>query len=234
MRVVVVEDNGMLRDALTESLPGRGIDVVGQAGDVATAIAEIDRSAPDVALLDIRLPPSFTDEGLRVAEHVRARYPDVGLLVLSTHAELAYAERLLSLQENSHAVGYLLKDRVGRLLELTDAIQRVAAGEVILDPTIIDRLMARRRVVDPLESLTPHERRVLGLVAEGRSNLGIAQQLGVKISTVEKHLALITAKLGLSSLDNPDRRTVNVRVLAVLTFMRSGEHLTRNAPTASE
>jgi DNA-binding NarL/FixJ family response regulator len=221
VRVVIVEDHGLFREALTESLPGRGVEVVGTATDHGGAIAEIDRSAPDVVLLDIRLPPNFADEGLRVAEHVRARYPEVGLLLLSTHAEVAYAERLLNLQENSHGVGYLLKERVGQLSEIVDAVRRVAAGEVIIDPSLIDRLMARKRIIDPLETLTAYERRVLGLVAEGRSNLGIAQQLDVKISTVEKHLASITAKLGLSSLTNADRRGVNVRVLAVLTFLRS-------------
>ena len=221
MRVVIVEDHGLFREPLTESLPGRGVEVVGTATDLDGAVAEIDRSAPDVALLDIRLPPTFADEGLRVAEHVRARYPEVGLLLLSTHAEVAYVQRLLNLQENSHAVGYLLKERVGRLSEVVDAIRRVATGEVIIDPYLIDQLMARKRITDPLEALTAYERRVLGLVAEGRSNLSIAQQLDVKISTVEKHLASITTKLGLSTLANVDRRAVNVRVLAVLTFLRS-------------
>ncbi len=221
MRVVVVEDNRLFRETLAESLPARGVEVVGQAGDLDGAIAEIDRTAPDVALLDIRLPPTLTDEGIRIAEHVRARYPEVGLLLMSDHAEVAYAERLLNLQENSTAVGYLLKQRVGRLADVVDAIRRIAAGEVIIDPFIIDRLMSRKRSVDPLEALTAYERRVLSLVAEGHSNLGIAQHLDVRISTVEKHLTSITAKLRLSPLDSRDRRTVNLRVLAVLTFLRS-------------
>ncbi|GAB3236640.1 response regulator transcription factor [Kineococcus gypseus] len=221
MRVVIVEDHGWLREALAEALPGRGVEVVGQAGDSTSALAVIDRTAPDVALLDIRLPPTFSDEGLRIAESVRGRYPQVGLLVLSSHAEVAIAERLVNLQDDPYAIGYLLKERVGDLGEVVDAVHRVAAGEVVIDPSIVARLMSRRRTVDPLETLTPYERRVLGLVAEGRSNLGIARHLGIQISTVEKHLTSITGKLGLPQLEAQDRRTVNVRVLAALAFLRS-------------
>jgi DNA-binding NarL/FixJ family response regulator len=194
--------------------------VVGRARDGAGALQEVDAGAPDVTLLDIRLPPDYTDEGIRTAEAIRARYPDVGLLVLSSFAELSFAERLLNLDDSSRAVGYLLKDRVGNLTQLVDAMTRVAAGEVVIDSSIIDRLMLRRRHGDPLGGLTAQERRILALVAEGRSNLGIAQQLGCRISTVEKHLTVITDKLGLPAVGDEGRPGVNVRVLAALTFLR--------------
>ncbi len=225
MRVVIVEDQGLLLDALTDGLTARQIDVLGRARDPGEALEVINACAPDVAVLDIRLPPTFTDEGLVIAEQVRSRYPDVALLVLSSYAEVAYAERLLSMQDNSRAVGYLLKERVGDLSELVDALQRVVAGDVLIDSYIIDRLMKRRRSHDPLDALTPHERRILAMVAEGRSNLGIAQRLGCQISTVEKHLTVITEKLGLPTSSDGERRHVNVRVLAVLAFLRGSGSL---------
>jgi DNA-binding NarL/FixJ family response regulator len=221
MRVVIVEDQHLFLDALATALHSQHIDVVGRARTVDEALAVVDRTAPDVALLDIRLPPDFTDEGLRVAELLRHRYPQVGLLVLSSYAEVAYAERLVAVETDAHAVGYLLKERVGNLAELIDAINRVASGEVVIDPHVITRLMSRRRHRDPLAKLTPHERRVLALVAEGRSNLAIAQHTGSQISTVEKHLSTITAKLGLHQATAADRRNVNVRVLATLEFLRN-------------
>ncbi|WP_157254150.1 response regulator transcription factor [Nonomuraea typhae] len=221
MRVVIVEDQPLFLDAIATSLQSRDVDVVGRAREVEEAMRVIDEAAADVALLDIRLPPAFTDEGLQVAEMVRRRYPEVAILVLSSYAELAFAERLLVMEAEPHAVGYLLKERVGDVGDLIDALTRVVAGEVVVDSHIVARLMARRRRHDPLEVLTAHERRVLGLVAEGRSNLGIAQQLGCRISTVEKHLVSITAKLGLRDAPGSDRRGVNLRVLATLEFLRS-------------
>ncbi len=221
MRVVIVEDEQLFLNAIAEALHSRSINVAARATGLEEALQAVNESAPDAVLLDIKLPPTFTDEGLRVAEELRRRYPDVGLLVLSAHAEVAYAERLLNLEDRSRSVGYLLKDRVGNVDELVDALNRVTAGEVVIDPSIIDRLMARRRRHDPLDALSPHERRVLSLVAEGRSNLNIAQHLGVKISTVEKHLSEITAKLGLLAISGRDRRDANVRVLATLEFLRS-------------
>ncbi|HZM76335.1 MAG TPA: response regulator [Candidatus Limnocylindrales bacterium] len=167
MRVVIVEDQGLLRDALADGLRSRDIAVVGQARDHGEALAAIDQSAPDIVLLDIRLPPTFTDEGLSIAEEVRSRYPDVAVLVLSSFAELAYAERLLSMQQHSHAVGYLLKDRVGDLTELVNALHRIAVGEVLIDSHIIDTLMNRRRRQDPLDTLTPYERRVFDPAGRG-------------------------------------------------------------------
>jgi DNA-binding NarL/FixJ family response regulator len=222
MNVVIVEDQPLFLDAIAEALASRSVHVAARAATVDEAVHAVDESAPDAALLDIRMPPTYTDEGLQVAEELRRRYPDVALLVLSSYAEVEYAERLLNLDEHSRAVGYLLKERVGTVGDLIDALHRVVAGDVVIDPSIIDRLMARRRRHDPIETLTPHERRILSLVAEGRSNLGIAQHLGCQISTVEKHLSAITGKLGLLGIDRRDRRGVNVRVLATLEFLRSG------------
>lgn len=222
MRVVIVEDSGLFLEALADALSGRGVQVVGRARDIDGALRVIDETAPDVALIDIRLPPDLSDEGIQLAELVCDRYPGVGLLVLSGYAEVAYAERLLRMRhENSPGVGYLLKDRVSDLNGLVDAIRSVAAGDVEIDETIVTRLFTRPRTVDPLAGLTPHERRILKLVAQGRSNLGIAQHLDCKISTVEKHISAITTKLGMAAMSQADRRRVNVRVLATLAFLRS-------------
>jgi DNA-binding NarL/FixJ family response regulator len=234
MRVVIVEDEKLFLNAIAEALLSRSIDVVARAANLEEARRAVNDSAPDAALLDIKLSPAGTDEGLRVAEELRRRYPEVGLLVLSAHAEVAYAERLLKLEERSRSIGYLLKDRVGNVDELVDALNRVTKGEVVIDPSIIDRLMTRRRRQDPLEALNPHERRVLSLVAEGRSNLGIAQLLGVKISTVEKKLADINIKLGLPVSNGLDRREANVRVLATLTFLRSSGGAPAHRPGAGQ
>jgi DNA-binding NarL/FixJ family response regulator len=195
--------------------------VIGRARSLAEAVEVVDATAPDIAILDIRLPPTFSDEGIRLAEQLRRQCPDVALLVLSSHAELSYAERLLSMETSPRAVGYLLKERVGDLGQLVAAMGRVVAGEVVIDSSIIDPLMTGRHDADPLAGLTAHERRILGMVAEGRSNLGIAQQLGTRISTVEKHLSVITDKLGLPSASDTIRRGVNVRVLAALAFLRA-------------
>jgi DNA-binding NarL/FixJ family response regulator len=215
--VVIVEDGGLLLEVLATALAERGMDVAGRARDADEALRIIDEAAPDIALLDIRLPPNQSDEGIRLAEQVRERYPDVGLLVLSAYAEIAYAERLMRLRER---VGYVLKERVGDLDELIDYMRRVCKGDIAVDTLIINRLMDRPRARDPLATLTPHERRILALVAEGRSNLGIAQHLGCQISTVEKHLSAVTTKLGLTAMDDTHRRGVNVRVLATLAFLR--------------
>jgi DNA-binding NarL/FixJ family response regulator len=222
MKVVIVEDEKLFLNAIAEALLSRSIDVAARAGNLKEAMQAVDESAPDAVLLDIRLSSEKTDEGLRVAEELRRTYPDVALLVLSAHAEVTYAERLLHLEERSRSIGYLLKDRVGNVGELVAALNRVTSGEVVIDPSIIDRLMKRRRLPDPLDALSPQERRVLALVAEGRSNKNIAQLLNVKITTVEKKLADITARLGLSASNGLDRRDANVRVLATLTFLRGG------------
>jgi DNA-binding NarL/FixJ family response regulator len=221
MKVIIVEDQRLFLNALADALDSRSIAVAARATTLEQALHAVDNTAPDAVLLDIRLPPTHTDEGLRVAEEIRNRYPDVGLLILSLYAEVSYAERLLNIEEHSRAIGYLLKERVGNVDELIESLKRVAAGEVVIDPYIIDRLMARQRRQDPLDALSPHERRVLSLVAEGRSNLSIAQHLNSQISTVEKHLSAITHKLGLTALGGRNRRDVNVRVLATLEFLRS-------------
>ena len=222
MKVVIVEDQKLFLDAIAEALNSRSITVSARATGLEEALQVVDDSAPDAVLIDIKLPPTFTDEGLRVAEELRRRYPGVGLLVLSAIKEVAYAERLLNLEDRSRSVGYVLKDRVGNVDELADALNRVTAGEVVIDPSIIDLLMARRRRQDPLDALSPHERRVLSLVAEGRSNLNIAQHLGVKISTVEHSISKIAAELGVLAINERDRRDANIRVLATLEFLRSG------------
>jgi DNA-binding NarL/FixJ family response regulator len=218
MRIVIVEDEALLLDLLTDALRGRGIDVAGRARTREEALPLVDDTAPDLALLDIRLTKTKDTDGLQVAELVRERYPDVGLLMLSDYVEAAYAERLLSMEEVPRAIGYLGKERLGDLDELVEAFTRIIRGEVVIDPYIISKLMSRRRVADPLDELTPHERRILALMAEGRSNRGIAHELNTKISTVEKQLYTITRKLGL-----PESRgsLYNPRVLATLTFLRS-------------
>jgi DNA-binding NarL/FixJ family response regulator len=220
MRVGIVEDHLLLQDILTEGLRGRGMRVTGAAADVESATRLVDADPPDVLLLDIRLPPGHRDEGLHLAELVRARHPEVGLLVLSSQGEVGFAQRLLGMPGEARALGYLLKDRVGNLDELIDALHRVGKGEVVIDRQLIRALMSGPRPRDPLELLSPHERRVLALVAEGRSNLGIAEHMACQVGTVEKHLSAITSKLGLGSLGEVQRRGVNVRVLATLAFLR--------------
>jgi DNA-binding NarL/FixJ family response regulator len=227
MRVGIVEDHLLLQDVLTEGLRGRGVRVVGGAVDVESATRLVDEDPPDVLLLDIRLPPDHRDEGLRLAELVRAGHPEVGLLVLSSQGEVSFAQRLLGMPGEPRALGYLLKERVGDLDELVDALRRVAAGEVVIDRQLIRALMTGPRPKDPLDLLSPHERRVLALVAEGRSNPGIAERMGCRVGTVEKHLSVITSKLGLGSLGEENRRGVNVRVLATLAFLRGTGELAR-------
>ena len=220
MRVGIVEHEPQLRDALAEGLSARGIAVVGRAAGGHGALRLVERRDPDVLLLDVRLPPTFTDEGVRAAEALRARHPAVGLLVLSSLGELSLAQRLLAVGGDARAVGYLLKERVRHLDELAEAIRRIGAGEVVIDRHLIGRLMSRPSTGDALHVLSSHERRVLALVAEGRSNRGIAHALGCQVGTVERHLSSITAKLGLTTLDEPPRRRVHLRVLTALAYLR--------------
>jgi DNA-binding NarL/FixJ family response regulator len=226
VRVVIVEDQGFYLDLLTEGLRGRGVDVVGRASTPPEALSVIDSTAPDLAVLDISLSPARLHrahdvEGLRIAELVRTDYPDVGLLMLSAHVEPAYAQRLLAMEDNPRAVGYLGKEHLGDMDELINAFHRIVRGGTVIDSEIISQLMSRRRVENPLERLTPYQKRILGLVAEGYSNLGIAQRLGCKISNVEQHLSMIFDKLSLSQEPSDDRRRVNLRVLATLAFLRN-------------
>jgi DNA-binding NarL/FixJ family response regulator len=219
MRIVIAEDSGLLRQLLAELLTSRGFDVISQAQTLPELLRLVAADPPDVVVLDIRMPPTYRDEGLQAAEEIRARHPSVGLLVLSHYAETSYAVRLLEL--SSRAVGYLIKDRVQDADRLIDALQRVAAGEVVIDPEVVQRVLLRPRVIDPLERLSTVERQVLALMAEGRSNTAIAQKLSYSVKTIEKRVTAISQKLGLPHPDNHDRGDVNVRVLAVLTYLRT-------------
>ncbi len=210
MRVVIAEDSVLLREGLTRLLAEAGHDVVAAAGQAEDFLREVGRHQPDVVVVDVRMPPTFTDEGLRAALVVRGRWPDVGVLVLSQYVEERYATELLS--ERAQGVGYLLKDRVADLSEFLGALDRVAAGGSALDPEVVAQLLARSR--HPLAALTAREREVLALMAEGRTNAAIAAALVVGEGAVEKHINSIFAKLGLSPADRDHRR-----VLAVLRYL---------------
>ena len=213
MRVVVADDTALFREGIAAVLADAGFEVVGQCATADELIAMVEAGSPDVVLVDVRMPPTQTDEGLRAAVAIRAAHPDVGVLVLSQYAEVGVALELLF--ENAAGVGYLLKERVGDAKELTDAVKRVGRGGSALDPTIVAGLIARRRGDDPLAALTPREREVLELMAEGRSNRGIAERMQVSERAVKKHITRIFEKLRLSA-DEDDHR----RVLAVLAFLR--------------
>jgi DNA-binding NarL/FixJ family response regulator len=221
MRVVIAEDSGLLRQMLVEALVRRGLEVVGQSGSGPGAVRLVDSLTPDAAVVDVRMPPTYRDEGLQAAREIRTRHRGVGILVLSQFAETAYAVELL--QDCDGGVGYLVKDRVQSGDALVDAIRRVAAGETVIDPDIVHRLMSRPRTVDPLEGLADSEREVLGLMAEGLSNSAIARRLHYSLKTVEKRIGVIVRKLGLADGGDPTRSDINVRVLAVLAHLRSAD-----------
>jgi DNA-binding NarL/FixJ family response regulator len=214
VRVVIAEDSVLLREGVARILADAGFEVVGQAGNGDELLLKVRSYAPDVAIVDIRMPPTHTDEGLRAAQEIREKYPDVGVLVLSQYVEPAYAMELLA--ESAEGVGYLLKDRVADVNEFADAVRRVGDGGSALDPTIVSQLVGRRRGDDPIDQLTPREREVLGLMAEGRSNQGIAERLVVTERAVEKHVTSIFGKLRLPAAAEDHRR-----VLAVLAYLRS-------------
>jgi DNA-binding NarL/FixJ family response regulator len=214
MRVVVAEDSVLLREGVVRLLQEAGMDVVGQAGDAEDLLRKVRAHKPDVALVDIRMPPTQTDEGLRAAATIRAEQPQTGVLVLSQYVEEAYALELLA--DNAEGVGYLLKDRVADVERFVDSVRRVGEGGSALDPEVVARLVGRRRREDPLSSLSPREREVLGHMAEGRSNHGIAEALVVTERAVEKHVTSIFTKLNLPPAEDDHRR-----VLAVLTYLRS-------------
>lgn len=216
---MIAEDSGLLRHLLVQALTGRGLTVTGQAADGGELLALVAADPPDVVIADIRMPPGHGDEGLRAAEQIRRRHPGVGLLVLTHYAETAYAVRLLTVAD--HAVGYLVKDRVQDADRLVEAVRRVAAGEMVVDPLVVTRMLNRRRRADPLARLTPGEREVLALVAEGWSNAAIAGKLGYSAKTVEKRLSAVGGKLGLPTIDVDCRPDVNIRVLAVLAYLRA-------------
>jgi DNA-binding NarL/FixJ family response regulator len=215
MQVALADDSALFRNGLAALLTSAGVTVELQARTGQELLARLSRAAlVDVALLDIRMPPTFTDEGLVAALAVRERHPDIGVLVLSTYAETAYAARLL--ESGTGGVGYLLKDRVDDVTTLLDALDRISAGETVVDPDIVRRLLARQRVGRLLDKLTEREREVLEHMALGRSNAGIARQLHLGVKTVERHIANI-----LQRLDIVDASDDNRRVLAVLTWLRA-------------
>ena len=216
MRVVIAEDLALLRDGLTRLLRDNGFDVVGAVRDGDALIHAVTLEQPDIAIVDIRLPPSFRDEGVRAALEVRRLFPDTSILVVSQYVELTYATELLS--DGSGGVGYLLKDRIMDVTEFVDAVRRVAEGGTALDPEVVAQLFSRRRQ-GPLERLTPRELEVLGLMAEGRSNTGIAAALVVTVGAVEKHVANILMKLRLPRAESDHRR-----VLAVLAYLQGRAH----------
>ena len=214
LRVVVADDSVLLREGLVRLLEESGFDVVGQAGDAEDLMRKVGAHKPDVAVVDVRMPPTHTDEGLRAAHRIRSEQPTTAVLVLSQYVEEAYALDLLS--ESTERTGYLLKDRVSDVDTFTDAVRRVANGGSALDPEVVALLLGRRRREDPLESLTAREREVLGLMAEGRSNNAIAEALVVTERAVEKHVTSIFSKLDLPPTVEDHRR-----VLAVLAYLRA-------------
>jgi DNA-binding NarL/FixJ family response regulator len=215
MRVVIVEDLVLLRDGLVRLLRDHEIDVVGQSPDTEDFLRKVDAHRPDLAIVDVRLPPDFRDEGLRAALEARGRHPALNVLILSQYVEPVYAAELLA--DGRGGVGYLLKERVSEVRTFVEAVRRVGAGGTALDPEVVAAMVNPRRAGDgPLSELTPRELEVLGLVAEGRSNAGIAEALVVTPGAVEKHISRIFDKLGLATSEGDHRR-----VLAVLAFLRS-------------
>ena len=214
MRVVVADDSVLLREGIVRILGDSGFDVVGQAGDADDLVRKVAAHKPDVAIIDVRMPPTNTDDGLRAAQKIRAELPGTGVLVLSQYIEEGYALELLS--ENAEGVGYLLKDRVADVERFTESVRRVGEGGSALDPEVVAQLLGRRRREDPLEELSPREREVLELMAEGRSNHAIADAMVVTERAVEKHVTSIFGKLKLPPTAEDHRR-----VLAVLRFLRA-------------
>jgi DNA-binding NarL/FixJ family response regulator len=210
-RVVLADDDFLLREGLASMLQRAGFEIAGQAGDGSELLSLVRAHRPDLAVVDIRMPPSHTTEGLHAARTIRAEQPEVGILVLSAFAEVEHAMELLA---SGRAIGYLLKSRVTDLDEFAETLERIAAGGSVVDPALVQELVAARRVDDPLAALTPREREVLERMAEGRSNAGIARVLWVTEGTVEKHVRSILAKLGLNEGEDDHRR-----VLAVIRFL---------------
>ena len=214
MRVVVAEDSVLLREGIVRLLDEAGFEVVGQAGDAEDLLRKASAHKPDVAVVDIRMPPTSTDDGLRAALEIRRNLPGTGVLLLSQYVEEGYALDLVG--DGADGTGYLLKDRVADVERFVDAVRRVAAGGSVLDPEVVATLLGRRRRDDPIEALTDREREVLALMAEGRSNQAIAEQMVVTERAVEKHVTSIFSKLDLPPAPEDHRR-----VLAVLTFLRA-------------
>jgi len=211
--VALADDDVLLREGVASLLDRSGFEVVGQAGDAEQLLALVREHRPDLAIVDIRMPPTHTTEGLDASHVIRDEQPAVGILVLSAHVVIEHAKDLLA---SGHGVGYLLKSRVTDVAEFIDALERVAEGGAVIDPTLVSELVSLGVVDDPLQALTPREREVLGLMAEGRSNAGIARRLWVTEGTVEKHVQSILGKLGLRAADDDHRR-----VLAVITYLEA-------------
>ena len=214
MRVVIADDNLLVRSGIAALLQGAGIEVAGQSASADELLREVDVHRPDVAIVDIRMPPTHSDEGLRAAQQIRARYPEMGIVILSQHVDSGTATRALA--ESPERLGYLLKDRVGDVEDFVSTLRRVANGGSALDPTVVSRLLAARTDNGPLEPLTPREREVLQLVAEGLSNRAVAERLGITLGSTEKYVSGIFTKLGL-----PDTGGEYRRVLAVLRFLQA-------------
>jgi DNA-binding NarL/FixJ family response regulator len=214
LRVVIAEDSALIREGIARLIEESGGSVVDKVGDGEAFVASVERHRPDVSVVDVRMPPSQRDEGLRAAIEARRRVPGTPVLVLSQYVERQYATELLA--DRAGGVGYLLKDRVGDVPEFMDALRRVARGGTALDPEVVAQLMVRGRADDPLAALTPREREVLGAMAEGRTNVGIARLLGITEGATEKHISSIFGKLEL-----PDSQHDHRRVLAVLTYLGS-------------
>jgi DNA-binding NarL/FixJ family response regulator len=214
VRAVIAEDSLLLREGVARVLGEAGIDVVGACETATDLLLNVRSNAPDIAIVDIRLPPTHSDEGMQAALEIRADYPGVGVLVLSQYVEVGLAMQLLS--ESAEGAGYLLKDRISDKKEFIGAVERVASGGSAIDPIIVSTLLSKRRSADPLDGLTPRERAVLELMAEGRSNQGIADKLVITLRSVEKYVSSIFDKLGL-----PSGATESRRVLAVLLYLRS-------------
>jgi len=214
MRIVLAEDSVLLREGIARLLGDAGFEVVAQAGDAEDLMRKVRAHKPDVAIVDIRMPPTHTDEGLRAALLIRRELPDTAVLVLSSYVQEEYAVELLG--DSAAGVGYLLKDRVADVERFIDSIRRVASGGSVLDPEVVSQMLGRRRAAAPLDELTPREREVLVLMAEGRSNHAIAAELVISDRAVEKHVTSIFGKLNLSSTADDHRR-----VLAVLAFLNA-------------
>lgn len=217
VRIVIAEDSVLLREGLVRLLRESGAEVLAAVSNKDDLLAAVHEHSPEMVLTDVRMPPGFSDEGLRAAEQIRAQYPHIGILVLSQYVELTYATDLLAgaSAPGAGGLGYLLKDRIARLEEMTDALERIHAGGVVLDPEVVSAAFSKPRS-NPLENLTPRERDVLGLMAEGRTNAAIAQALFLSAGAVEKNISSIFTKMGLAPTQDDHRR-----VLAVLAWMKA-------------
>jgi DNA-binding NarL/FixJ family response regulator len=213
LRVIVADDDVLLREGMASLLERSGFDVVGQAGDGARLLVLVRDKVPDLVVVDIRMPPSHTVEGLDAAREIRQEFPETGILVLSAHAEVEHAMKLLT---KGRGIGYLLKSRIIDVEEFIDALNRIAKGGSVMDPALVQELVSARRRDDPLAVLSAREREVLALMAEGRSNAGIARRLWVTEGTVEKHVRSVLAKMSLAETDDDHRR-----VLAVVAFLEA-------------